>query len=96
MTAAAIPKNHAMPMAMIQRGLRRSFVTVGWDSSFAAGEASAIETAATGAVRDGPDFNLEGNILLSCAQALPAGVKDGGGELRAGFERAADCFSCSG
>jgi hypothetical protein len=51
--SATIPKNHAMPMTMIQMGLRRSLVTVGCDSSFAAGGACAIETETVGAASGG-------------------------------------------
>ena len=50
MTAAVIPKNHAMPIAMIQSGLLRSFSTFGIESSFAAGEASGTTTGTIAAV----------------------------------------------
>src|SRR6267142_5620264 len=66
MTAAAIPKNHAMPMAMIHRGLRRSFSTAGGDSSLAAGGASVTETETAVAAGGSAGLTLGCAISLSC------------------------------
>jgi hypothetical protein len=73
MTAAAIPKNHAMPMAMIHRGLRKSFSTVGADSSLAAGGAPVTATETNGAAGGDCRFTLKGIISLSCGGVIATG-----------------------
>jgi hypothetical protein len=65
MTAATIPKNQAMPMAMIQRGLRRSLGTVVMDSSLAAAEGSVTATVTDVATGGSSGFTFEGVISLS-------------------------------
>jgi hypothetical protein len=61
-----------MPMAIIQSGLRRSFSTVGIESSFAAGEASVTATGTIEAVSGNCGFILEGvmSALSGYRQAL--------------------------
>jgi IS4 transposase len=89
MTAAVIPKNHAMPMAIIQSGLRGSFSTVGIESSFAAGEASVTATGTIVAVGGNFDFILEGIMLLfpvtGSHYRRRLGVELGGKRLRRCF-----------
>jgi hypothetical protein len=53
-----------MAMAIIQSGLRRSFSTVGIESSFAAGEAPVTATGTIAAVSGNFGFILEGVMSL--------------------------------